>query len=493
MVPDDSLENNKISKIKHLLKLNPKGLTITEISKKLKISRISVARYLDILLVSGLVEMKAFGAAKAFFLSSRVPISAMLSFSSDFIVVLNSDLHILQINEKFCDFLGINQRDVVGQPISIEPLKFLDQLSPDPFKGGGMLDQEIVTEISLLNDDRQCFFDAKALPTVFDDGSMGLTIILHDITGRKLAEKSQAYLASIVENSNDAIISKDLKGNILSWNRAAEKMYGYSAEEILGCPISILIPENKKDELTRIFYTIQHGENVPRYETVRLKKNGELIKVYVTISPVRNSTGDIVAISAITQDLSQIKMMEDEIRIKGEKLDEIIEFFPDATIVLDRNNNILGWNRVLEEFTGIKKETIIGKRFAEVKAVYGSERPMLVELIDKSDDEITKYYPGAKRLGKSIVTEIFVEKVRGGKGIHLFIKATPLYDHTGNYIGAIEIFRDISDLKTIENSLKVTHKKVVDELEQEIKNLRAERDTLLKESRNHHPQIPHHP
>ena len=81
-------DRDKITRIKTLLKFNPKGLTITEISQKLKLSRISVSKYLDILLISGQVEMKMYGVAKAFFLSSRVPISAMLSFSSDFILIL---------------------------------------------------------------------------------------------------------------------------------------------------------------------------------------------------------------------------------------------------------------------------------------------------------------------------------------------------------------------------------------------------------------------
>jgi PAS domain S-box-containing protein len=116
-----------------------------------------------------------------------------------------------------------------------------------------------------------------------------------------------ALLAAIVEGSDDAIISKDLNGTITSWNRAAERLFGYSSEEAVGCPIRMIIPANRQQEEALILQQIKAGQRVDHFETVRLRKHGSLIDVSLTISPVRNAQGKIVGASKIARDMTERK------------------------------------------------------------------------------------------------------------------------------------------------------------------------------------------
>jgi PAS domain S-box-containing protein len=131
-----------------------------------------------------------------------------------------------------------------------------------------------------------------------------------DVTDRKRARDAQEHLASIVESSDDAIISKDTNGTIISWNRAAERMFGYAAGEAIGKPITMLIPEHLLGEEPQILSRIRRGERIDHYETVRHRKDGTLFDVSLTVSPMRNARGQIVAASKIARDISEKKKAE---------------------------------------------------------------------------------------------------------------------------------------------------------------------------------------
>src|SRR3954462_15663233 len=127
---------------------------------------------------------------------------------------------------------------------------------------------------------------------------------------RALPIEENFLLAAIVESSDDAIISKDLRGIIRSWNKGAERIFGYRAEEVVGQPVSMLAPPERRNEMPDILGSIQKGERVDHFETVRRRKDGELISVSVTISPVRNRKGEIVGASKIARDITERKRME---------------------------------------------------------------------------------------------------------------------------------------------------------------------------------------
>lgn len=133
-----------------------------------------------------------------------------------------------------------------------------------------------------------------------------------DIADRKQAEEAAHSLAAIVESSEDAIIGKRLDGTIVSWNAAAERIYGYAADEAKGKHVSLLAPDDRRHELTNIFETLKRGESIPHLETVRQTKDGRLIDVALTISPTRNEAGDITGASTIARDITDRKRAEQE-------------------------------------------------------------------------------------------------------------------------------------------------------------------------------------
>jgi PAS domain S-box-containing protein len=134
---------------------------------------------------------------------------------------------------------------------------------------------------------------------------IGAVNMLVDITDRKRNEQSAQHFAAIVESSDDAIVSKDLNGTIISWNKGAERLFGYTAEEMVGRPIILLIPEERLDEEPSIISRIRRGERIDHYETIRRRKDGSLIEISLTVSPVKDSNGRITGASKIARDISE--------------------------------------------------------------------------------------------------------------------------------------------------------------------------------------------
>ena len=142
---------------------------------------------------------------------------------------------------------------------------------------------------------------------------IGAVNMLVDITERKQAEETAQRLASIVESSDDAIISKDLNGIITSWNKGAERLFGYMAEEIIGKSITTLIPPDHLDEERTIIERIRRGQRIEHYETVRQRKHGSLINISLSVSPIKNAAGKIVGASKIARDITERKRAEAQI------------------------------------------------------------------------------------------------------------------------------------------------------------------------------------
>jgi PAS domain S-box-containing protein len=138
--------------------------------------------------------------------------------------------------------------------------------------------------------------------------------IIQDITERKEAEEARARLAAIVESSDDAIIGKTLDGVITSWNRGAQKIYGYSEEEVVGKRINVLVPPERPDEIPQILSKIRRGEVVDHYETTRIAKDGRRLKVLLTISPIEDQAGTMIGASTIARDITERKQAEEEVR-----------------------------------------------------------------------------------------------------------------------------------------------------------------------------------
>jgi PAS domain S-box-containing protein len=186
----------------------------------------------------------------------------------------------------------------------VQPLLEEGLLIPFYVKG------EAVGTIWIVAHDKSRRFDAEDLRVMTNLGTFAAaayqTFLSLNVTGQ---------IASIVESSDDAIVSKDLNGIIKSWNNGAERIFGYTAGEVIGKPVTSLIPASRQDEESEILERIRRGERVDHYETVRQRKDGSLIDVSLTVSPVKNSHGKIIAASKIARDITERKRSEGQIAI----------------------------------------------------------------------------------------------------------------------------------------------------------------------------------
>src|SRR5579863_10251245 len=250
-----------------------------------------------------------------------------LEFIPDAIVAVDQSGTIIHVNSQTLQMFGYGRDELIGQKIeTLVPERHRAQhhghrqefaKRPKIRSMGAGLDlrgkrrdgSEFPVEISLS-------------PVQTEQGMLVLSAI-RDVTDRKRLEdelrkahrelsertdrelwESRSWLAAIVDSSEDAIVGKDLEGIITSWNLGAEHMYGYTAKEVLGKSIAVLVPANLPDEIPAILEKIKRGERIEHYQTVRVAKDGHLLQVSVSISPIRDSAGKVIGASAITRDIT---------------------------------------------------------------------------------------------------------------------------------------------------------------------------------------------
>jgi len=153
-------------------------------------------------------------------------------------------------------------------------------------------------------DDADLYFRIKFVPMLYDDGSKGATILFEDVTERKKIEAERSLLAAIVESSNDAIIGKKLDGTITSWNKSAERIYGYTAAEMIGSNVSAIVPLELQGEVAVILEKLKTANRIKHYETERIRKDGARITVSLTVSPIIDSDGKVLGASTIAYEVS---------------------------------------------------------------------------------------------------------------------------------------------------------------------------------------------
>jgi PAS domain S-box-containing protein len=172
-------------------------------------------------------------------------------------------------------------------------------------------------------------------------------------------------LASIVDSSDDAIIGKTLEGVITSWNRAAESMYGYSAEEIIGKPVSALLPPDRMAEMDELLAEIRKGRRVDHYETLRRRKDGSLTHVSLSVSPIHDSSGKLIGASSIARDISERKRIDEQMQATSKYARSLIEASLDPLVTISPEGKITDVNEATVKVTGIPREKLIGTDFSD--------------------------------------------------------------------------------------------------------------------------------
>jgi PAS domain S-box-containing protein len=222
---------------------------------------------------------------------------------------------------------GYSASEVFGQPVSVLVPPDRSEETPRLLAsvGNGTRLEHFAT-VRVRKDGSLVNVSLSIFPITDSRGNVaGVASVARDITAHKRAEEVRAYLASIVESSDDAIIGKTPEGIIRSWNRSAEKLYGYLASEITGQSIFRLVPPERHEEVADFLHRIKRGETIERHETTRVTKSGDRVDVSISISPLRNSTGEVAGASTIARDITERQRAERELRQVNRALRTISE------------------------------------------------------------------------------------------------------------------------------------------------------------------------
>ncbi|HKQ46809.1 MAG TPA: PAS domain S-box protein [Phycisphaerae bacterium] len=224
--------------------------------------------------------------------------------------------------------------------------------------------------------------DDSASPICDDTGRIaGVVLVFRDVTARRQADADRERLAAIVEGSHDAVIGKDLNGMVTSWNTGAEQIFGYTAEEMLGRPISLLVPEGRADEMPRILERIKRGEEIENFDTIRRRKDGTEILISLTCSPIRGSGGRIIGVSKIARDVTERNRLFQALEDRSDQLAEADrrknEFL--ATLSHELRNPLAALSHALELLgrTGQPPEVV-----GEMRRLMERQLVQIVRLVD---------------------------------------------------------------------------------------------------------------
>ena len=244
---------------------------------------------------------------------------------------------------------------------------------------------------------------------------------------RTPGEVELRHLAKVVESSDDAIVSKDLNGIITSWNRAAERMFGYTAEEAIGKSIRMIIPADRQSEEDMVIGKIRAGEGVAHFETIRQRKDGQQIPISLTVSPIYDDHGVVVGASKIARDISDRHRAD----VASRRLAAVVESSDDAIVTKNLESIITSWNPAAERMFGYTAAEAIGK----------SIRMLIPDDLQGEEDTVMARI----RAGKSLDHYETVRRRKDGTLLSISLTVSPIRDERGVVVGASKIARDVTE------------------------------------------------
>ncbi len=387
----------------------------------------------------------------------------LLDLTNDAILVRDAEDRITFWNQGATDMYGFSREEAIGR---VSHDLFRTEF-PDPLES---IKQKLLRDGRWAGELRHtCATGArKTVSTrwVLERDALGnIRSVLEsnrDITGAKQAEEAQSRLAAIVESSDDAIVSKRLDGIITSWNEAAERMFGYAANEAIGQHITLIIPPDRKDEENDILARIGRGERIDHFQTVRRRKDGTLVDVSVTISPVRDSSGRVIGASKVARDITAQKRNEQALRESEQLYQAVTDASPVMIWMSGRDNLCYYFNKGWLDFVGRPLEQEVGNGW--VKNVHPHDFDRCLQTYVSSFDA-RQAFEMEYRL-----------RHRSGQYRWIFDRGVPRYKPDGSFEGYVGACLDIHDSKEAEEKTRI-----VDESLRLIKVQDEERRRIARE------------
>lgn len=371
--------------------------------------------------------------------ASEERFKSVVETANDAIILANRSGHIVFWNDAARRMFGYTHEEVAGKPLTIlMPTRFrtAHEEGFERLRATGVarvIGRTI--EVYGLKKDGSEFPAELSIGTGSTADETFYSGIIRDITERKQAEQAMARLAAIVESSSDAIVSSTLDGMIVTWNRGAERLYGYAAEEVKGRRASLLMPEDRIDELPSVLKRIQRGEMVEAIETVRKHKDGRLLDVCLTVSPLKNATGEVFGASAIVRDITEHKRAEQELRESQERFRQLVEIIGEVFWLSDpEKTQTLYVSPAYEEIWGQSCASLYASPWSWLDAIHPEDRERVrtAALTKQMAGEYCEEY-------RIIRPDGTVRWIRD--------RAFPVRDETGNVYRLAGLAEDITAMK----------------------------------------------
>ncbi|PZV13907.1 MAG: hybrid sensor histidine kinase/response regulator [Leptolyngbya sp.] len=386
---------------------------------------------------------------------SEERLQSILDNSPAVIYTKDTQGRFLTVNRQFESLFRLSKAEVVGK----RNCDLFDQELAEAFDAN---DQKVLAtktamqweELAPHDDGLHTYLSLK-FPLLDIDGiPYAICGFSTDITDRKQAETALLQLAAIVESSEDAIFSKTLEGSISSWNIGAERLFGYTPAEAIGQHISLLIPSDRLDEELQFLEKLKRGERIESFETLRQRKDGTLVDISLTISPLKDPTGAIVGVSKIARDISKQQtalrvrqQTEEALQDQTCLLNLILNSMGDGIVVANEQGQFMIFNPAAEQMFGNSATDAGVNEWSQHYGLFLSN-----QVTPFPADEL----PLARAIqGEEVKdVELFVRHAKAPTGRWVLANARPLRDESGQLQGGVVVCRDVTDRKQAEQALK---------------------------------------